>query len=304
MGVSSVSPHTSLYSSSSSSSTHKTKRVEKRYLLRRLVKNPIIPIGVVIIIIMIFVGTFSPYLSPYKPSKMNPRYRREAPSKQYWLGTDRLGRDILSRMIWGTRVSLVIGVLAVAFALIVGLTIGMVSGYYGGMLDEVLMRAMDIIFAFPSLLLAISLIAVTGPSMRNIIFVVAVIRIPRFARILRASVLTIKATEFVEAARALSKSDIGIMLQHILPNCIAPLTVEASLSIATAIITESALSFLGLGVRPPTPSWGQMIADGRSELFTAPWIVIFPGLAIMLTVLGYNLLGDGLRDALDPRLRK
>jgi peptide/nickel transport system permease protein len=180
----------------------------------------------------------------------------------------------------------------------------MISGYYGGLLDEILMRIMDIIFAFPTLLLAIALIAVTSPSMRNIIFVVAIIRVPRFARILRASVLSIKEKEFVEAARAISKSDIGIMLQHILPNCIAPLTVEASLSIATAIITESALSFLGLGVRPPTPSWGQMIADGRSELFTAPWIVIFPGLAIMLTVLGYNLLGDGLRDALDPRLRQ
>jgi peptide/nickel transport system permease protein len=278
--------------------------MEIRYTLRRFSRNPIIPIGTIIIVAMIFVGTFAPYLSPYKPSKMYPHNRREAPSTQFWLGTDRLGRDMLSRMIWGARVSLVIGVLAVAVAMVIGLIIGMISGYYGGLLDEILMRAMDIIFAFPSLLLAIALIAVTGPSMRNIIFVVAVIRIPRFARILRASVLSIKEKEFVEAARALSKSDIGIMVQHIFPNCIAPLTVEASLSIATAIITESALSFLGLGVRPPTPSWGQMIADGRSELFTAPWIVIFPGLAIMLTVLGYNLLGDGLRDALDPRLRQ
>ena len=278
--------------------------MDTRYILHRFAKNPIIPIGTVIIILMIFVGIFAPYLSPYNPTKMAPRIRREAPSKEHWLGTDRLGRDMLSRLVWGARVSLIIGVLAVAVAMVVGLTVGMLSGYYGGLLDEVLMRIMDVIFAFPSLLLAIALIAVTGPSMRNIIFVVAVIRIPRFARILRASVLSLKQKEFVEAARALSKSDIGIMWQHILPNCIAPLTVEASLSVATAIITESALSFLGLGVRPPTPSWGQMIADGRSELFTAPWIVIFPGLAIMLTVLGYNLLGDGLRDALDPKLRK
>ncbi|PIE33804.1 peptide ABC transporter permease [candidate division KSB3 bacterium] len=277
--------------------------MNKRDILRRFSKNPIIPIGTIIIVAMILIGTFAPYLSPYNPTKMNPRSRREGPTKEHWLGTDRLGRDMLSRMVWGSRVSLVIGVLAVAVAMGVGLTIGMISGYYGGLLDEILMRAMDVIFAFPSLLLAISLIAVTGPSMRNIIFVVAVIRVPRFARILRASVLSLKQKEFVEAARALSKSNVGIMLQHILPNCIAPLTVEASLSVATAIITESALSFLGLGVRPPTPSWGQMIADGRSELFTAPWIVIFPGLAIMLTVLGYNLLGDGLRDALDPRLR-
>ncbi|MBD3304854.1 ABC transporter permease subunit [candidate division KSB3 bacterium] len=278
--------------------------MQKAAVLRRFTKNPIIPIGTMIIILMILVGSLAPYLSPYDPSKMSPRDRREAPSKQFWLGTDRLGRDMLSRMIWGARVSLVIGVLAVAVSLVVGLTIGLMSGYYGGMLDEVLMRLMDIIFAFPSLLLAIALIAVTGPSMRNIIFVVAVIRVPRFARIIRGSVLSLKEKEFVEAARALSKTDLGIMFQHILPNCIAPLTVEASLSIATAIITESALSFLGLGVRPPTPSWGQMIADGRSELFTAPWIVIFPGLAIMITVLGYNLLGDGLRDALDPRLRQ
>lgn len=277
--------------------------MDTRDTLRRFSKNPIIPIGTVIIILMILIGTFAPYLSPYNPTKMSPRNRREAPSKEHWLGTDRLGRDMLSRMVWGARVSLVIGVLAVAVAMGIGLTIGMISGYYGGILDEILMRIMDVIFAFPSLLLAIALIAVTGPSMRNIIFVVAVIRIPRFARILRASVLSLKQKEFVEAARALSKSDVGIMVQHILPNCIAPLTVQASLSVATAIITESALSFLGLGVRPPTPSWGQMIADGRSELFTAPWIVIFPGLAIMLTVLGYNLLGDGLRDALDPRLR-
>ena len=278
--------------------------MDTRYILHRFTKNPIIPIGAVIIILMILIGVFAPYLSPYNPTKMAPRSRREAPSKEHWLGTDRLGRDMLSRMVWGARVSLIIGVLAVAVAMVVGLMIGMLSGYYGGLLDEILMRTMDVIFAFPSLLLAIALIAVTGPSMRNIIFVVAVIRIPRFARILRASVLSLKQKEFVEAARALSKSDIGIMWEHILPNCIAPLTVEASLSVATAIITESALSFLGLGVRPPTPSWGQMIADGRSELFTAPWIVIFPGVAIMLTVLGYNLLGDGLRDALDPRLRK
>ncbi len=278
--------------------------MEKREVFRRFSKNPIIPIGTVIILLMIITGIFAPYLAPYKPSKMYFRHRREAPGKEFWLGTDRLGRDMLSRMIWGARVSLVIGVLAVTVSLIVGLIIGMLAGYYGGLLDEVLMRIMDVIFAFPTLLLAIALIAVTGPSMRNIIFVVGIIRIPRFARILRASVLSIKEKEFVEAARALSKSDTGIMLQHILPNCIAPLTVQVSLSIATAIITESALSFLGLGVRPPTPSWGQMIADGRSELFTAPWIVIFPGLAIMVTVLGYNLLGDGLRDALDPRLRQ
>ena len=175
-----------------------------------------------IIVLMVFVGTFAPYLAPYKPSKMYSRNRREAPSKEFWLGTDRLGRDMLSRLIWGTRVSLVIGVLAVSVSLVVGLTIGMLSGYYGGLLDEILMRIMDIIFAFPSLLLAIALIAVTGPNMRNIIFVVAIIRVPRFARILRASVLSLKEKEFVEAARALSKSDIGIMVQHILPNCIAP----------------------------------------------------------------------------------
>ena len=277
--------------------------LKKDNVFHRFTKNPIIPVGVVISVFMILVGTFSPYLSPHDPTKIYPRNRREAPSSQFLLGTDRLGRDILSRLIWGARISLVIGVLAVAVSMVIGLAIGLISGYYGGLLDEILMRLMDVIFAFPSLLLAIALIAVTGPSMRNVIIVIVVIGIPRFARIIRASVLSLKEKEFVEAARALSKSDMGIMTQHILPNCIAPLTVEASLSIATAIITESALSFLGLGVRPPTPSWGQMIADGRSELFTAPWIVIFPGLAIMITVLGYNLLGDGLRDALDPRLR-
>jgi peptide/nickel transport system permease protein len=259
-------------------------------------------IGASIIILVILVGVFAPYLSPHDPSQMYPRNRREGPSSQFLLGTDRLGRDMLSRIIWGARVSLLIGSLAVSVSMTIGVSIGMVSGYYGGLLDEVLMRLMDMIFAFPALLLAMALIAVTGPSVRNIIFVTALIGVPRFARILRASVLSLKAQEFIEAARALSKSDVGIMVQHILPNCIAPLTVETSLSVATAIITESALSFLGLGVRPPTPSWGQMIADGRSEVFSAPWIVVFPGLAMMITILGYNLLGDGLRDALDPRL--
>jgi len=276
----------------------------KSDFLRRLSKNPVIPAGALIILLVIIVGTLAPMLSPYNPSKMHIRNRREAPSQEHWLGTDRLGRDIFSRMVWGTRVSLVIGVLAVTVSMIIGVVIGLTGGYYGGMLDEVLMRAMDIIFSIPALLLAIALIAVTGPSMRNIIIVVGIVRIPRFARIVHGSVLSIKEKEFIEAARSISKSNFGIMFQHILPNCIAPLTVEASLSIATAIITESALSFLGLGVRPPTPSWGQMIADGRSELFTAPWIVLFPGLAIMLTVLGYNLLGDGLRDALDPRQKQ
>ncbi len=268
----------------------------------RLSTSPILLIGASIIILVILVGAFAPYLSPHDPSQMYPRNRREGPSSQFLLGTDRLGRDILSRIIWGARVSLLIGSLAVSVSMTIGVSIGMVSGYYGGLLDEVLMRLMDMIFAFPALLLAMALIAVTGPSVRNIIFVTALIGVPRFARILRASVLSLKAQEFIEAARALSKSDVGIMAQHILPNCIAPLTVETSLSVATAIITESALSFLGLGVRPPTPSWGQMIADGRSEVFSAPWIVVFPGLAMMITILGYNLLGDGLRDALDPRL--
>lgn len=269
---------------------------------RGLRTNQIVLIGASIIVVVMLFGVFAPYLSPHDPSKMYPRNRRERPSSQFLLGTDRLGRDILSRMIWGARVSLIIGSLAVGASMVIGLSIGMVSGYYGGLLDEVLMRLMDMIFAFPALLLAMALIAVTGPSMRNIILVTALVGVPRFARVLRASVLTLKAQEFVEAARAVSKSDVGIMAQHILPNCIAPLSVETSLSVAAAIITESALSFLGLGVRPPTPSWGQMIADGRSEVFNAPWIVIFPGLAIMITVLGYNLLGDGLRDALDPRL--
>jgi peptide/nickel transport system permease protein len=276
----------------------------QKTFIGRFMKNPIIPAGVIIILFVIFVGILAPILSTHSPRKMHPRDRRSAPSTEYLLGTDRLGRDILSRMIYGTRVSLVIGVMAVSVAMIIGVSIGLVGGYYGGKLDEVLMRLMDIIFSFPDLLLAIALIAVTGPGIENIIFVVGFVRIPRFARIVRSSVLSIKAKEYVEAARAISKSNIGIMWHHILPNCIAPLTVEASLSIATAIITESALSFLGLGVRPPIPSWGQMIADGRSELFTAPWIVLFPGMAIMITVLGYNLLGDGLRDALDPRMKR
>ncbi len=193
----------------------------------RLSTSPILLIGASIIILVILVGAFAPYLSPHDPSQMYPRNRREGPSSQFLLGTDRLGRDILSRIIWGARVSLLIGSLAVSVSMTIGVSIGMVSGYYGGLLDEVLMRLMDMIFAFPALLLAMALIAVTGPSVRNIIFVTALIGVPRFARILRASVLSLKAQEFIEAVGPLSKSDVGIMAQHILPNCrIAPLTVE------------------------------------------------------------------------------
>jgi len=270
---------------------------------KHLRNNPIILMGVIIILFVLVVGIAAPYISPQDPLKINMTHRREAPSFDFLMGTDRLGRDILSRMIWGTRISLLIGVVAVSVAMVIGVTIGLYSGYFGGIIDHILMRSMDVILAFPTLLLAIGLIAVTGPGIKNIIFVVALVRIPRFARIIHGSVISIKTKEYIEAARSISKSHLGILFQHILPNCLTPLTVEASLSIATAIITESALSFLGLGIRPPTPSWGQMIADGRTELFTAPWVVLLPGFAIMLTVLGYNLVGDGLRDILDPRLR-
>lgn len=270
---------------------------------KRLMKNKLAIVGMVIILIIIISAIFAPYIAPYDPTKQNILARYKAPSAKYLLGTDELGRDILSRLIYGARYSLLIGVITISLALIFGLLLGVIAGYYGGLADLIIMRFIDIMLAFPYILLAIVIVAILGPALQNAMIAISIVNIPRFARIIRSSVLLIKESEYVQGAKAIGATDLRIILKHILPNSMAPIIVQSTLSIASAILSAAGLSFLGLGAQPPTPEWGAMLSDARSALQLAPWVVTFPGLAIMLNVLGFNLLGDGLRDALDPKLK-
>jgi peptide/nickel transport system permease protein len=270
---------------------------------RRLLKSKIGIAGLGIIIFLILVAIFAPALAPYDPFKQNIITRYKAPSAEHLLGTDEMGRDILSRIIYGSRISIQVGLVSVSFALIFGVSFGLLAGYYGGKLDMVIMRFMDIMLAFPSILLAIGIVAILGPQLKNAMLAIGIINVPRFARIVRSSVLSIKESEYISAARALGAGDFRIIFKHLLPNAMAPLIVQTTLSIATAILEAAALSFLGLGAQPPSPEWGAMLSDARASLQRAPWVATFPGLAIIFGVLGFNLLGDGLRDALDPKMK-
>lgn len=270
---------------------------------RRLLKSKIGIAGLAIIIFMILVAASAPILAPYSPFKQNILSRYKAPSPAHLLGTDEMGRDILSRIIYGSRISLQVGLVSVSLALVFGVSFGLLAGYYGGKLDMLIMRFMDIMLAFPSILLAIGIVAILGPQLKNAMLAIGIINVPRFARIVRSSVLSIKESEYISAARALGAGDLRIIFKHLLPNAMAPLIVQTTLSIATAILEAAALSFLGLGAQPPSPEWGAMLSDARSSLQKAPWVAAFPGLAIIFGVLGFNLLGDGLRDALDPKMK-
>ncbi len=240
-------------------------------------------------------------LTPYPPLEQHPRDRLTAPNAHYWLGTDRFGRDLASRLMKGGANSLQVALFSVAIATLCGTVIGITAGYVGGLVDNIIMRVMDVFFAFPSILLALLIVVVLGRGLKNTILAIAIVYTPIFARVARGPVLSLKEMEFVTAARCLGSRPWQILLRHILPNALAPLIVQVSLALSWALITEAGLSFLGLGVRPPEPSWGQMLSDSRGLAEFAPWLMVFPGLAIMLGVLGFNLLGDGLRDALDPR---
>jgi ABC-type dipeptide/oligopeptide/nickel transport system permease subunit len=275
-----------------------------RLFWNTLRQNPITLLGLGIILLVTLSAVLAPQLAPYDYDTIHPRSRLEPPSREFLLGTDHLARDLLSRMLYGARVSLVVGVLATLFSAAVGTLIGTFAGYQGGWSDEGIMRVMDVILAFPSIILAITLVAMVGPGMQNLILILGIIQIPAFARLTRGSTLALKEQEFVIAARSMGQRDRHILRLHILPNILTPIVVLASLSIATAIISEAALSFLGLGIRPPQSSWGTILKDGQRYMLTAPWVALFPGIAITLTVLGYNLFGDGLRDALDPKSRK
>lgn len=261
-------------------------------------------LGLVVILCFTLVAIFAPYLSPYDPYEMDLLGMRGGPDPQHLLGRDELGRDILSRIIWGARISLFIAMLSISISSVIGTLMGTISGYFGGKPDHFIMRGVDVMLAFPGILLALSLVSFMGPGIKSTIIALGIATIPRFARVSRGSVLAVKENVFVEAARALGSSDGAIILKHILPNCLAPISVEFSLRIAAIILLASGLSFLGLGVQPPTPEWGAMMSTGRAYLRVAPHIITFPGIAIMLAVLGFNLLGDGLRDALDPRLKQ
>ena len=271
--------------------------------LKKLLRNRVTLAGLVVVVAVTLAAVLAPVLAPYSYDTVSVKEKLLEPSARQWLGTDQFGRDILSRILYGAQVSLVVGVAGMFVALAAGVAIGAAAGYYGGWLDEALMRSMDVIMAFPYIVLGVAMAAVVGPSFQNLIFIIGVIRVPQFARITRGAVLSIRSADFVEAARCLGQRPTIILVKHILPNCITPVVVLASLSVATAISAEAALSFLGLGVQPPMASWGTMLADGRQYMYNAPWIATFPGLAISITILGYNLFGDGLRDVLDPRLR-
>lgn len=258
-------------------------------------------IGIVLVLIVILAAVFADLFSPHGPIDMNTEHRMIGPSLYYPLGTDEFGRDILSRIIHGARISLQVGFISVTIALVIGGVLGLVSGFFGGWVDTIISRLLDILFAFPEILLAIALLAVLGSELRNVMIAIGIVYTPSFARIVRGPVLSAKKQEYVEASRVIGASTGRTMFKHVLPNVAAPLIVQSTIAFSFAILTEAALSFLGLGAQPPDPSWGSMLAGGRRFVEQAPWMAIFPGLAIMIAVLGFNLMGDWLRDVLDPR---
>jgi peptide/nickel transport system permease protein len=274
-----------------------------RDAMRRLFRNKLAITGMLIMGTFLLTAILAPLIAPYDPIVQELVMRRRPPSQEHPLGRDDLGRDILSRIIFGARTSLQVGVMSVGFAIVIGAIIGAVSGYLGGWIDNIVMRLMDIMLAFPALLLALAIVTILGPGLMNMLYAIGIVSIPAYARIVRASVLSVKEQDYILAARAIGAPPSRILFRNVFPNTLTPLIVQATLGIGTAILDAAGLSFLGLGAQPPQPEWGAMLGQGRYAVFTAPHIVLFPGLAIMLTVLGFNLLGDGLRDALDPRLR-
>jgi peptide/nickel transport system permease protein len=273
-------------------------------LWRALLRSPSAVTGLVLIVLVVAAAIFAPLVAPFDPVKYNPIDRLQDPSVKHFLGTDLYGRDTFSRVVFGARVSLAVSALAVSLALFFGGGLGALSGFRLGWFDTLVMRLTDVLLAFPAILLAIALLAFLGGGFWNLTLAIAIVYSAPFARVARAAVLRVREDAFVEASRALGASNPRVLWGHIMPNAFAPLLVEVTLRLAYAILSEASLSYLGLGTPPPAPAWGQMIADGRRTLELAPWASIGPGLAIMLTVLGFNLLGDGLRDILDPRLRK
>ncbi|MBT2639652.1 ABC transporter permease [Bacillus sp. ISL-45] len=270
----------------------------------RFFQNKLAVVGGAFTLLLILMAVFAPLVAPYNPTEQNYAKFLQSPNSENLLGTDELGRDIFSRIIFGARVSIQAGIISVGIALLIGIPIGLFSGYYRGVLDEfVVMRFTDALLSFPPLVLALSLAAVLGAGLQNAMIAIGIIFTPNFIRLVRGEVLSQREREYVTAAKASGISDLKIIFRHILPNCMPPILVQATLAIAAAIISEASLSYLGLGTQPPTPSWGAMLSMGQGYLGDAPWISLFPGLFIFMTVLSINLFGDGLRDALDPKLK-
>jgi peptide/nickel transport system permease protein len=267
-------------------------------------KYPMATIAGTVVMLFVLVAIFAPVIAPYSPDAADGRNALRRPSAEHLFGTDRFGRDVFSRIVYGTRISLQVGVMAVVFAGAIGIPLGLLSGYFGGLTDTLIMRATDAFIAFPGLVLALSLVLVLGPSVFTIMIALGVGAWPRYARLVRSQVLALKRQDFVLAARSVGAGNTRIILRHIWPNSTAPVIVAASLSLGIAVLAEASLSFLGVGVRPPTPTWGGMLNQSFALIYTEPWLSFFPGAAIFLLTLSFNLLGDGLRDALDPRLRR
>jgi peptide/nickel transport system permease protein len=266
-------------------------------------RNALVLFGAAIIVLMVLLAVFAGVVAPYDPTEMKVADALKRPSLAHPFGTDRFGRDVLSRTIYGSRIALGVAISSIGIALVAGAILGLAGGYVGGATDLVIGRAMDVLFSFPTLILAIGIAAMLGPGLDNAALAIAVVYAPLFSRVVRGPVIAERAKEYAVAALGLGAGTFRVVLRHILPNVLAPLIVQTSVSLAYAILTEAALSYLGLGTQPPAPSWGTMLNEGRTYLETAPWMSVFPGLAIMLAVLGFNLLGDGLRSALDPQLR-
>lgn len=287
-----------------------TEKTKKRSMAgdiwRRLLRNKMAVLGLIILTLLALSAIFADFIADYdtKVIAQDVVNRLQKPSAQHWFGTDEFGRDIFARIIHGGRVSLVVGLISISVSLVIGGCLGAFAGYYGGKVDNIIMRVMDIFLAIPSILLAITIVAALGTNLVNVMLAIGISYIPNFARIVRASVMSVKDQEFVESSRAIGASNATIIFREVIPNCMAPIIVQATLSVAGAILSTASLSFIGLGVQPPSPEWGAMLSGGRNFLRDAVHLTLFPGLAIVITILALNLLGDGLRDALDPRLKQ
>lgn len=274
-----------------------------RSLWRAVLRQKLAVIGLVIVGFFAIVALIGPVVAPNGPTEQFSEFRLQGPSDDYLFGNDEFGRDILSRLLYGARISFQVGVIAVGISAVIGIAIGLVAGYFGGWIDSVASLLMDVLYSFPTILLAIAIMAMLGNSLTNVMIAIGIVNAPTFMRVVRGAVLSVRRTTYVEAAISVGGTTLRVMWRHVLPNVTAPLIVHASLNFAFAVLAEASLAFLGLGNRPPSPSWGSMVSSSYGFLQLAPWAAIFPGVAIALTVLGFNLLGDGLRDALDPRLR-
>ncbi len=281
----------------------KKSRSQFLTVMKALSRNKMAIVGLIILIILVFAGTFAHVIAPYDYAAQDLQNAFQHPNAQHLFGTDEFGRDIFSRIIYGARMSLLVGFVSVGIAVIVGGALGAVAGYYGKRVDNIIMRLMDVLLAVPQTLLAIAIVAALGTGLVNLMIAVGISSVPTYARIVRASVLTIREEEYIEAARASGTSNTKIIMKHILPNCVAPVIVQVTLGIASAILTAAGMSFIGLGIQPPEAEWGNMLSSGRDYIRGYSYMTMFPGLAIVITVLSLNLLGDGLRDALDPKLR-